>query len=89
MFSSLIFRLTLSTLLSKFEINSQSSLNWTETGVSVPSLQQRKIHYRSFAAPSDEIETGSKAMPDVEFTVIKRICYMWTIYEETLISAEK
>lgn len=57
--------------------------------MSVPSLQRGKIHYRSFVTPSDEIETGSKAMPDVEFTVIKRICYMWTIYEETLISAEK
>ena len=89
MFSSLIFRLTPSTLLSKFEINSQSSPYWTETGVSVPSLQRRKIHYRSFVAPSDETETGSKAMPDVEFTVIKRIRFMQTIYEETLISAEK
>lgn len=38
----------------------------------VPSLQGRKTHYRTFVAPSDEIETGSRAMQDVECTVIKR-----------------
>lgn len=30
-----------------------------------------KIHYRSFVDPSDEIETGSRAVLEVQFTVIK------------------
>lgn len=34
-------------------------------------LQGKKNHYRSFVSPSDEIETDSRAVQDVQFTVIK------------------
>lgn len=40
-------------------------------GVPAHSLRGMKIHYRSFVDPSDEIETGSRAVLEVQFTVIK------------------
>lgn len=63
-----------SPLFTKFEINSSAKPpSHFEQRAQVPahSLRGLKIHYRSFVDPSDEIETGSRAVQEVQLTVIK------------------
>lgn len=63
-----------SPLFTKFEINSSSKLpsHFVQRAEGPDhGLWGMKIHYRSFVDPSDEIETGSRAVPEVQLTVIK------------------
>lgn len=63
-----------SPLFTKSEINSSSKLpsHFVQRAEGpAHGLWGMKIHYRSFLDPSDEIETGSRAVQEVQLTVIK------------------